>query len=457
MARSRRSVLAGIGGVAAWGVLPTGPAAPGGATSAAVPAVSAAPRTPGAIAATPAPARLQLSPKVLSEPPAAGAWIELSRSAVAANVAAVRAASGGRPIMGVIKANAYGHGLVPMARELERAGVEALMVITVEEALALRDAGLTLPVLNYGPFDADAAEQLVRRDVDQAVYTADAVARMAAAARRAGKPARLQIVFDTGLGRIGVPEAGVAELFTAIATAQAAGDIDITGAATALTEDTEFDRVQLGRYLRLCEQAPGAGIDVATRHVASSAAIIDYPDAHLDMVRPGITLYGHYPNERSLQQRPLELTPVLSLRARVAYVKTLQPGDSIGYHRAWVAERETTVATLPLGHSEGYPAPALAAGGAVAINGFGCPLIGGITSNHLEVSVPPGAAVDVGDVATLIAGGAAELSGAGAPLGAADAMPGNWLPTAPQVGAWGGAGVYGTLMHLSPLLPRLVS
>jgi alanine racemase len=166
-------------------------------------------------------------------------------------------------------------------------------------------------------------------------------------------------------------------------------------------------------------------------------------------------LYGHYPNDRSMRERPIELTPVLSLKARVTYVKTLRPGDSIGYHRAWVAQRQTTVATLPIGHSEGYPPATLAAGGAVAINGRACPLVGGITSNHVEVAIPDDASVAIGDEATLIAGGDAELSAPGLvpPEGAAHA----WLPTAPQVGEWGGFGVYGTLMRLNPLLPRVLT
>ena len=384
--------------------------------------------------------------------PDAGAWVELDRAAVAANLAAVRAEAGGRPVMGVIKANGYGHGVVPMARLLAAAGVDQLMVITVDEALSIRDAGIEVPVLNYGPFDRRAAEDLVRQGIDQAVYTTEAVDAMAAAARRVGSSARVQLIFDTGLGRVGVGEDRAAALLADIAGIQSDSDLSITGAATALTEDADYDRVQLERYIALCDRAVDIRVDLGARHVASSAAVLDFPESHLDMVRPGIMLYGHYPNERSMSERPIELVPVMSLRAKVAYVKTLQAGDSIGYHRAWVAERETTVATLPIGHSEGYPAGALAAGGAVQIDGRACPLVGGITSNHLEAAVPEGVNVEVGDTATLIAGGAAEYSEAGQPVGA-----GLWAPTAQQVGQWDGSGVYGTLMHINPLLPRVIT
>lgn len=396
----------------------------------------------------------QLDPRVLAAPPEAGAWVELEADAVAANLRAVRAAAGGRPVMGVVKANGYGHGLVPMARMLAEAGVDSLMVITVDEALAIRAAGMTTPILNYGPFDDAAAEDLVVQEIDQAVYTREAVEGMAGAARRVEGRARLQVVLDTGLGRVGVPYTAAADLLAVAAAAAARSEATITGIATALTEDPDFDRLQLERYRQVCDAARAGGIDIGVQHVASSAAVLDFPRSHLDMVRPGIMLYGHYPNDRSLRERPIDLTPVLSLRAKVAYVKTLQRGETIGYHGAWTAARETIVATLPIGHSEGYPTGALAAGGVVEVHGRSCELVGGITSNHLEIRIPEGLVVRVGDVATLIAGGEAATGGASEPPGRGRAAV---LPTVPRVADWGGAGVYGTLMHISPLLPRVIT
>jgi alanine racemase len=425
-------------------------------------AVTGASAPPGGKERSPAGSAPQIPELTLDRPPAAGAWVELHRDAVAANLAAVRSRLDGVPVMGVIKANGYGHGVVPMTRLLTDAGVDALMVITVEEALAARAAGATVPILNYGPFDGRAVDSLVAGGIEQAVYTVEHVAGMTAAARRRGRTARVHVILDTGLGRVGARPERAAEVLDAVAAQVQQSVLAVAGIATALTEDPAYDRVQLRRYLEVCDAARARGIDIGARHVASSAAILDFAEAHLDMVRPGIMLYGHYPNEHSLRERPVELVPALSLRARVAHVKTVPAGDSIGYHRAWVAERETRVATLPVGHSEGYPPGALAAGGAVEIHGRACPLIGGITSNHMEVALPAGLEVAVGDVATLVAGGRPELSGAGrAPESSAAAGRGGddagWSPTAPQVGEWGGAGVYGTLMRINPLLPRVLS
>ena len=438
-ALTRRRLL-GVAGAAAGAV------ASGAATARA--ATRRATAGAARVGETPAITRAQLASRTLDAPPAAGAWVELDRGAIVANLVAVRAKSGGRPVMGVIKANGYGHGLVPMAKGLSDAGVDALMVITVDEALAIREAGMSTPVLNYGPFDRDAAAELVRNGIDQIVYTREAVEGMSAAARSVGESARLQVVVDTGLGRVGAPPARAADVFAAVQEAVGRGEAVLVGTLTALSEDPEYDRVQLARFIAVCEAARVAGLDLGVRHATSSSGLFDFPDAYLDMVRPGITLYGHYPNDETRRDRPIELTPVASLRAKVAYVKPVQPGDSIGYHRAWVAERETTVATLPIGHSEGYPPNARDAGGHVEIRGHACPLVGGITSNHLEVAIPAGVEVRIGDIATLIAGGS-DTDGSG---GAAESA----APTAPLVAGWGDVSVYGLLMRLSPLLPRLV-
>ncbi len=390
-------------------------------------------------------------PRTIESEPAAGVWIEIDRRALAANLAAVREAAGGRPVMAVVKANAYGHGLVPTAWILVEAGADALMVVTVDEALALRDAGIETPLLNFGPYDAHAAEELVRRRVEQAVYTEEAIDGMAHAAQRVGQAtASVHVMIDTGLGRVGVPHTRARETLLAAAEKP---HLEIAGTLTTLTEDPDFDREQFLRFKTSCEEATRAGIDLGVRHLASSAGVLDFPEAGLDMVRPGIMLYGQYPNERSRVGRPIELLPVLSLKAKVAYVKTLQPGESVGYLRAYKARSTEKVATLPIGHSEGYPPAAVAGGGHVWIHGRACPLVGEVTSNHVEVRVPDDLGVTIGDTATLITASPAGQTGGGTGdrRGRDD---GNMPPNADVLGDWTGLSVYGLLMRLNPLLPR---
>jgi alanine racemase len=390
--------------------------------------------------------------------------------------------------MAVVKANGYGHGLVPTARILAAAGADALMVVTVDEALTIRDAGIDLPVLNFGPYDSDAAEELVRRGIEQSVFTREAIEGMAAAAetvgpeagsagpearsagqgarsagqgarsagqgaRSAGQGARqtmqaaaaVHVMIDTGLGRVGVPHTRAMEILQAAARTP---NLRLAGTLSTLTEDPDFDREQFHRFEAVCDEARAEGIELGARHVLSSAGVLDFPEAALDMVRPGIMLYGHYPNERSRVGRPIELQPVLALKAKVAYVKTLQRGESVGYLRAYTARSAEKVATLPIGHSEGYPPTAVAGGGHVWIHDRGCPLVGEVTSNHLEVRVPDDLEVEIGDTATLIT---AEPNVD--PRGRQAGPP----PNADILGEWSGLSVYGLLMRLNPLLPlRLI-
>lgn len=409
------------------------------------------------------------TPRHIISEPGAGAWVELDSAALAANLAAVKAAAGGRPVMAVVKANAYGHGLVPTARILVDAGADALMVVTVDEALAVRDAGIEVPVLNFGPFDASAAEELVRRNIEQSVFTEEAIEGMTAAAQRVAQaaggpgqgPAPVHVMIDTGLGRVGVPHTRAIGILEAAA---ANPHIRIAGTLTTFTEEPDFDREQFHRFDAVCGEAQARGIDLGVRHVASSAGVLDFPESGLDMVRPGIMLYGQYPNERSRRSRPIELQPVLSLKAKVAYVKTLQAGESVGYLRAYTARSTEKVATLPIGHSEGYPPAAVGGGGHVWIHGRACPLVGEVTSNHLEARVPDDLEVRIGDTATLITAaphsvgrgavsdGVGDRPGPATGAGASDSRP----PNADVLGDWTGLSVYGLLMRLNPLLPRRV-
>jgi alanine racemase len=325
------------------------------------------------------------------------ARIELDRAAIQHNIEQIRSRVGERPVMGVIKCNAYGHGLVPFAKELAAAGVEHLAVGKLDEALRLRAAGLGGTILNFGPFADAEAEGIVGAEISQAVWT-DQVARLDAAAAKLGSKAKVHVNVDTGLGRVGVV---YREAPAFLKTLGALKNVVIEGVFTALAEDPEHDPEQLSRLETIATGAKKAGIEIGLRHAASSAAVIDQPEAHLDMVRPGIALYGFYPNTRTRDARPIDLRPVLSLRAKVVMVKTLQPGDAVGYHRAFVAEKPTRLATIPVGYSDGFP-PKVIGKAEVLIRGKRFPLVGMVTANHCEANLGDDASIAIGDEAVLI-------------------------------------------------------
>ncbi len=386
----------------------------------------------------------------------ADAWVGLNRGHLTANFQKVKERAGGGPVMAVVKADAYGHGLVAVAQTLAQAGADAFLVANTQEAVALKNAEVQQPVLHFGRVFAGAAELIIDSGIEQMVDSRDAVSSLVAAAAMQQAEAVVHVHVDTGLGRMGVPWPQAGELLEYVGSRSR---VRIAGVSTALTEDPEFDRVQVGRLREIVAAARAGGIDVGRVHAASSAAIFADPDAHLDMVRPGIALYGHYPSVGSRQRdADVGLQPVLGLRARVVQVKRLEQGDSAGYHRAYVAERPQTIAVLPIGHSDGYPPQAAAGGGYAWIRGARCPFVGGIDANHCKVLLPEELGVQAGELATLISTGAEQ-----SPFGSATeptnvdagADPFGGPPTADMVATWAGISVYKVLMGINPKIPRV--
>jgi alanine racemase len=358
-------------------------------------------------------------------------WLEIDLNNMAWNLAQIRRSAANRPVMAVIKANAYGHGLVETGKFLEEQKTAVLAVGKFHEALQLRESGVKTPILNLGPFSAHEAEEIVRRNISQSVYTDD-FALLAEAARKLKRQAKAHLKIDTGLGRVGVPYYHALPLIEKVAAA----GILLEGIFTPFTEDDEFDKVQLERFLEICGAAKQRGISVGLRHAASSAGLIAFPPSHLDMVRPGIALYGQYPSTKEFQARRIDLRPVMSLKTRVMYLKTLRPGDAVSYHRAFMAKDATPVATLPAGYSDGYP-PQAAGKAEVLAQGRRWPTIALVTSNHTTINVTGAEGMNIGDEAVLFGKqGENEIS-------------------AETLAAWAGTSVYKILIGMNPLLPRV--
>jgi alanine racemase len=360
-----------------------------------------------------------------------GPWLEIDLGAVAWNLARLRERVKGRPVMGVIKCNAYGHGLVGVGKFLEGQGIAALAVASATEALALRDYGVRCPILNFGPFSAGEARALAAAGVAQSVYS-ERFKDYAEAAAAAGVTARVHVKIDTGLGRLGVPYYLAMPLIRAIAADKR---VAIEGVFTALTEDDEFDREQLRRFLEVCNAAKAEGIQLGLRHVASSAGVFSFPEAHLEMVRPGIALYGHYPSEKTRLERSIELRPAMQLKAPVLYVKRLRPGDGVSYHRPFVAEHEVNVATVGLGYSDDCPQE-IVGRASVLIRGRLRPLVAAVTSNHITANLELADDVKECDEAVIFGRQGTKEIGA------------------EEVAGIAGVSVYRLLMQMNPLLPR---
>ena len=359
-------------------------------------------------------------------------WVEIHRENLRHNVAEISRRVSGRPILAVIKNNGYGMGAVNAAQLLEpQPEIFGFAVVKLREAFSLRDAGIRKPILLLGPFDEQNLADAVSREILPMVYTALGPAFDKIAAKRQ-KPVSLHICVDTGIGRVGVPYHQAAGLVRDLASRSS---VHIEGTMMTFTEDPDFDKEQLRRFNETCTALQKEGIGLGRKHAASSFPLFQHPDAFFDMVRPGMAIYGIYSENEFRHMGIMDLRPAISLKARVIYAKKLRKGDSAGYNRAYVAKDDVWVATVPVGHADGWPRVA-SKGAKIRINGDLYPVIATVSASHSIVEIGAEEKVKIGDVATFF-----------------DAQSGS---RPEDVSEACGASVYDLTMHLNPLLPRSV-
>lgn len=286
--------------------------------------------------------------------PRAEALVDLA--AVRHNVGVLKAAAPAAALMAVVKADGYGHGAVPVAKAAMAAGASWLGVCTIEEALDLRSAGLTAPALSWLHLPDDDFAAAIGADVDLSVASREHLDAVLAGARKAQRPARLHLKIDTGLTRNGAQPRDWPELLDAVAKAVADGTAQVVAVWSHLAHadaphHPTLDR-QAARLNDAWQAARDRGFD-PIRHLANSAATLTRPDLHFDLVRPGIAVYGLDPLARPVRESPLR--PAMTLRARVALVKRVPPGEGVSYGHAWTTTRETTLALVPVGYADGVP------------------------------------------------------------------------------------------------------
>jgi alanine racemase len=329
------------------------------------------------------------------------AWAEVDLGAVARNIATLRGRlRPGTSFMAVVKADGYGHGALEVARAALRAGADRLGVATVDEALLLREHGVTAPLHVLSEAPPAAAAALVENSVTATLCSSGFARELARAAESQQRLAAFHLKVDTGMNRIGVkaeeaadfveslrglPGLAMEGVFTHFATADVPGD-------------WEFDR-QLERFRAMLDEFGRRGIDPGTVHAANSPATILRPDTHFDMVRCGIAIYGLHPADTT--HGVVELEPAMSIKARVTRVARLAMGEGVSYGFTWHAPAPATVATLPIGYADGVRR-CLSNRMEVLIGGRLCRQVGRVCMDQLMVEVPRGLDVAVGDEAVLV-------------------------------------------------------
>jgi alanine racemase len=331
------------------------------------------------------------------------AWAEVRLDRVKRNLGAVRRAAGaGVEVMAVIKADAYGHGAIPIARAVLDGGAARLGVGDSSEAIELRQSGVTAPIHVLGA--------LVEREIDEVLYhgitpTIHALARVDDLDRRARQQGRrlpVHVMIDTGMGRLGVKPESAEEILEAIASRPG---LALEGVATHLSSagdpDPAFTTAQLCAFRRVLRFARDRGIHVPKVHAAATGGIFFHPRSRFNLVRPGISLYGVDPGGVATRAG-VALEPVLSLRSQIVFLKQVDAGTPIGYGATHRTGAPTRIATIPIGYNDGYPYACSGRGAEVLVRGVRAPVVGTVTMDYLIVDVGRVPEVRTGDTVTLI-------------------------------------------------------
>jgi len=328
------------------------------------------------------------------------AWIEIDHAAITHNLAVIRDLAGeGKQVIGVVKANAYGHGDVEVSRTLLATGVERLGVATLGEGLKLRAAGIDAPILVLWGLGEPEAEPAIASDLEPVVYSAEGIAMLERAAARLGRRASVQLKVDTGMGRQGAEPELAINLAVAIARSR---HLRLVGTFSHLAvpgEDDSHSDVQLVRLAQVLDAMRSAGVDPGLVHVAASGGIVAGVGGFADAVRPGLMLYGMKPHWAL--DREIDLRPALSLRALPLRIFDLPAGQGIGYGLRFRTRGATRIATLGIGYGDGWPR-VHANNGHALVRGQRVPIVGAISMDGLTIDIGEVDGVTYGDEFALL-------------------------------------------------------
>jgi len=328
------------------------------------------------------------------------AFIEVDRDAIRHNLSSLRSFLGNEvKILACVKANAYGHGMMEIARLLQEEGVDFLGVAHPHEGVQLRDAGVEAPILVLSSFFPEEAEYIVSYNLHQSVESLALCRVLDKVAKQLGKKAFIHINVDTGMGRLGVlPE----ELPKFLAEASELKNVEICGLYTHFSSaesDEDFTLAQLSLFNELLNTLSAQGYRPPLIHAANSAATVRFPQTHFDMVRVGLLIYGISPIRG--QPLPLPLRPALSLHTKILSLRHLPEGTSISYNHTYTLKRSSIIATVPIGYGDGYIVQ-YSNKAHVLVRGKRCPVIGRICMDLLLIDVTDVEGVQIGDTVTLI-------------------------------------------------------
>ncbi len=317
---------------------------------------------------------------------------DIDLDAVIRNIYEIKHHIGNRKICAAVKADAYGHGAAAVSHALNLAGVDLFGVALTEEAVQLRNAGIKKPIILLAPVPEEDIKTMLEFDISACITSFDFAEKYSEQAVKNNKIARAHINIDTGMGRVGLPHHNAVEDILAVKRLPGLG---IEGIFThlAFSEDEETSNVQLAIFNHILSRLKDAGMKLPMLHAANSAATLQIPEAHMQCIRPGLILYGLYPP--NIKPNGVELTPVLTLRSKIAFCKKVPAGTKIGYGHTFTTRRESVIATIPVGYHDGYMRQ-YSNKGEMIVRGRRVPVVGRVCMDQtlLDVTDVPEARVD---------------------------------------------------------------
>lgn len=364
-------------------------------------------------------------------------WIEISKKSLLFNVTAFRSVVGNKVLFcGVIKANAYGHGLKEVSSVLEKSKIDWFAVDSANEALSLKGFGIKKPILVLGYVRLSELEEVINKNISFVVYNLETLKKIVTLSLK--KKALIHLKIETGLNRQGIKEIDISKFVEFIKSHKdkfITEGISMHFANIEDTKDPSFAKLQLKRFNEKVKEIETKGIKFDIKHATASAGVILYPSTHLDMVRVGIGLYGLHPSKETIDK--IILKPVMTWKTVIAQVKNVSKSESVSYGRTWVAKKKTKIAVIPAGYSDGFDRK-LSNCGRVIVKGKYAPVIGRICMNMFMVDVTEISSVQLEDEVIIIG------------------KNGNLEITADEIAQKIGTINYEVVSRINPLLPRIV-
>ena len=329
-------------------------------------------------------------------------WAEIDLNNLINNIEEIKKKANNSEIIGVVKANAYGHGAVEVSKTLLNCGINKLAVANIVEAIELRENNITSPIMLLGISEDFAIDELIKQDVEPTISTLKFAINLNDKAKKANKIINIHIAVDSGMGRIGFKNntKDIEDIISISKLSNLRLESIFSHFSTADSIDKTYSKKQMDIYNSIINKLKEKGVIINKRNFSNSAAIIDIPESHYNYVRPGIIQYGYYPSNE-VNQNDINIKPVLTWKTRIVHIKEVEENEYIGYGKNYKTNKKTVIATLPVGYADGY-SRGLSNKGSVIIKGQLAPIIGNVCMDQFMVDVTHIENVNAGDEVILL-------------------------------------------------------